>query len=85
MSQTVFVMHWDVRNAGTGLEMYSTLAGAVHGLIDAILKNNGLGEDGGQLTESELADIRTQVEDTKYAFFEDAECYYSIEQCEVRP
>jgi hypothetical protein len=85
VSQTVFVMHWDVRNAGTGVEVYSTLAGAVQGLIDAILENNGLGEDGGQLTESELVDICTQVEDTQYAFFEDAECYYSISKEEVRP
>jgi len=84
MSQTVFVMYWDVRNAGSGVEVFASLEGAVQGLIDAVLEHGGLGEDGGQLTESELVDIRTQVKDTKYAFFEDAECYYSISEEVVR-
>lgn len=81
----VYVMHWDVRNRGSGVEVYASREGAVEGLIAAVEDHGGLGEGGGQLTDSELADLRSNVERTGHAFFEDSDCYYSISLEEVLP
>ena len=74
----VWIATWDVRNAGAGVEVYASKALAVDAALDYANIMELLGSD--TLTE---AAARELLETTGEILFEDAACYYGIEEHEV--
>lgn len=74
----VWLAMWDVRNAGTGVEVFATQEFAVEAAIEYAEEMSLLEE--GQMTAS---DARRQLLSSNSLIFEDAECYYRIEEHEV--
>lgn len=75
----VWVASWDVRNSGTGREVFSTKEKAVEAVMDWTEWLRG--PDAGIAGMLE-ADYRAGLEDS--LFLEFRECWYNIEECEVQ-
>lgn len=74
----VWLTTWDVRNAGTGVEVFATRDLAVEAAIEYAQEVSLL-----KLERMTVADARRQLLSSNELIFEAAECYYGIEEHEV--
>ena len=75
----VWIATWDVRNAGSGIEVFANKELAIDAAVDYADEMSLIGPD--TLTE---AAARVQLVETGSIKFETEECYYGVEEHEVQ-
>lgn len=73
----VWVASWDVRNSGTGREVFSTKEKAINAVME--WSDWAVEEEG-----DSPASARNTLETTLFLGFDDREVWYNIEECEVQ-